>query len=139
MRTTTEPRAQDAATPVSEIATAGAAEISGTDPAFAPVFVDDETGAPVEGADQDETPTPEDLFPGNILTVRHDSRKRHYRIVAVQAGTPPGADEAAQGPVVRLTPARSQLSKGFLLLALLAASWFAVKYAIALLGALAAG
>lgn len=85
----------------------------------------------------------DDLFAGNVLTFQNESGKRHYLIQEVQGQMPSDKNGAArdeapedqvdQGPLtVRLAPAKSNIHKSFLLLAILAVTWFAVSWLIRL-------
>ncbi len=86
---------------------------------YSPRLLDHDTGNEIAPGEQ--ALAPEDIFPGNVLTIRQGGAKRHYLIQSVE-GDP--VQEA------RLVPAKSSLKKGLLLLAILAATWFALRYLI---------
>lgn len=66
----------------------------------------------------------EEFYPGNVLTFRDEEGRHHFLITSVE-GDP--------AELVRVAPARSNLGKGLLLLAILGAAWFAVRGVLALL------
>ena len=88
-----------------------------------PRLIDNETGKEIS-APEDTAFEPSELFAGNVLTIRDDDAKgakRHYLIHSVE-GEPPAE--------VRISPARSNLKKSVLMLALLGVAWFVVRWAI---------
>lgn len=64
-----------------------------------------------------------DFYPGNVLTRKDESGKKHFLIKSV---------EGEPVETVTIAPARSNLAKGFLLLAILGATWFAVRFLLSL-------
>ena len=103
-------------------------------------LVDHESGEPME-RDCSHLEA-DDLFAGNVLTFEEESGKRHYLIHEVQGTLPDSKrgmakEEEFETPteplVVRLAPAKSNMHKSFLLLAILAGTWFLVSWAIKLL------
>jgi len=85
----------------------------------APLLLDDEYGTEVPAPDTFFDP--EDLVVGNVLTLRNNGTKRHYLIKRVEPGDPKR---------VYISPGKSTLRKGLLLLAILAATWFVIDYAV---------
>lgn len=76
-------------------------------------FVDQKTGMPVEFPDS--SISAEDVFVGNVLSVKTEKGKHTYVVSSVE-GIP-------EEPV-RLVPATSNLARVFLLVAALTAAWF---------------
>ena len=82
-------------------------------------ILDDETGEVMFGG-RVEFPVDE-IFAGNILTIQGEDAKRHYLINTV---------EGEPVHTARISPAKSSLRKGLLLLVILTATWFALRFAI---------
>jgi len=84
-----------------------------------PLLLDHEYGTEIPAPDTFFYP--EDLYAGNVLTLKNNGAKRHYLIKRVEPGDPKR---------VYVSPGKSNLRKGFLLLGILAATWFVVDYAV---------
>lgn len=93
-----------------------------------PVLLHVETGQPVFAEGETVTPTgfdPDALYAGNVLTFDTAEGKRHFLVHRVE----PGATEF-DPPRVYMAPGKSNLRKGFLLLAILAATWFLIDWLV---------
>ena len=83
----------------------------------APLLLDHEYGTEVPAPDTFFEP--EDLYVGNVLTIKDQGGKRHYLIKRVEDGDPKR---------VYISPGKSNLRWVFLLLAILAGVWFFIDY-----------
>lgn len=84
-----------------------------------PLLLDEEYGTEIPAPDI--CFDPKDLYAGNVLTLKNEGGKRHYLIKRVENGDPKR---------VYVSPGKSTLRKGLLLLVILAGMWFVIDYAV---------